>query len=92
MTKADIVEEIASKTGLTRKETAEIVEHFIAAVKGALKDGKHIEMRGFGTFKVAVRKQRAARNPRTGEVVPLPQRKVPVFKASRELKERVAGL
>ncbi|MFZ1947729.1 MAG: HU family DNA-binding protein [bacterium] len=92
MTKADIVEEIASKTGLTRKETAEIVEHFISAVKGALKEGKHIEVRGFGTFKVAVRKQRAARNPRTGEVVPLPERKVPVFKVSRELKERVAGL
>ena len=92
MTKADIVEEIAAKTGLTRKETAEVVANFIAAVKGALKDGQHIEIRGFGTFKVAVRKPRAARNPRTGEIVPLPERKVPVFKVSRELKDRVAGL
>ena len=92
MTKADIVEEIASKTGLTRKETAEVVANFIAAVKGALKEGKHIEIRGFGTFRVAVRKPRAARNPRTGEIVPLPERKVPIFKVSRELKERVAGI
>ena len=92
MTKADIVEEIASKTGLTRKETAEVVADFIAAVKGALKEGKHIEIRGFGTFRVAVRKPRAARNPRTGEIVPLPERKVPIFKVSRELKERVAGI
>ncbi len=91
MTKADIVEEIAARTGLTRKETAEVVAHFIAAVKGALKEGKHIEIRGFGTFKVAVRKPRAARNPRTGEIVPLAERKVPVFKVSRELKEKVAG-
>jgi len=92
VTKADIVEEIASKTGLTRKETAEVVAHFIDAVKHALKEGKHIEIRGFGTFKVAVRKPRAARNPRTGEIVPLLERKVPVFKVSRELKDRVAGL
>ena len=92
MTKADIIEEIAARTGLTRKETAEVVANFIAAVKGALKEGKHIEIRGFGTFKEAVRKPRAARNPRTGEIVPLPERKVPVFKVSRELKERVAGL
>ncbi len=92
MTKADIVEEIAEKTGLTRKETAEIVDQFIASVKMALKQGKHIEIRGFGTFKVAIRKARAARNPRTGETVPLPERRVPVFKFSKELKDRVAGL
>jgi nucleoid DNA-binding protein len=62
----------------------------LAAVKGALRQGRHIEIRGFGTFKVAVRKPRTARNPRTGETVPLPERKVPVFKVSRDLKERVA--
>jgi len=92
VTKADIVEEIAAKTGLTRKETAEIFTHFIAAVKAALREGKHIEIRGFGTFKVVTRKPRTARNPRTGEVVPLAERRVPVFKVSRELKDRVAGL
>ena len=92
MTKADIVEEIAARTGLTRKETAEVVDHFVTSVKRALENGQHIEMRGFGTFKVAVRKPRAARNPRTGAAVLLPERKVPVFKFSKELKDRVAGL
>ncbi len=92
MTKADIVEEIATKTGLTRKDAEDIVENFLSVVKNSLKQGKHIEIRGFGTFKVVARKPRIARNPRTGEKVPLPGRKVPVLKISRELKNRVAGL
>ena len=52
--------------------------------------GKHLEIRGFGTFKVKERKERMARNPRTGEAVPVPSRKVPVFKVSKMLKDKVA--
>jgi len=89
MTKADLVEQIASNTGLTKKDTAEAVDEFLRAVKVALRDGKHIEIRGFGTFKVKERKARTARNPRTGEPVPLPARRVPVFKVSKELKNRI---
>ena len=89
MTKADLVEQIASNTGLTKKDTAEAVDEFLRAVKHALRDGKHIEIRGFGTFKVKERKARTARNPRTGEPVPLPARRVPVFKVSKELKNRI---
>lgn len=89
MTKADLVEQIAGSTGLTKKDTAEAVDEFLKAIKGALRDGKHIEIRGFGTFKVKERKARTARNPRTGEPVPLPARKVPVFKVSKELKNRI---
>jgi nucleoid DNA-binding protein len=59
-------------------------------VSRALANGHHIEIRGFGTFKVKDRKSRLARNPRTGEAVPVPPRKVPVFKVSKELKDMVA--
>lgn len=89
MTKADLVEQIATNTGLTKKDTAEAVDEFLRAIKTALRGGRHIEIRGFGTFKVKERKARTARNPRTGEPVPLPARKVPVFKVSKELKNRI---
>jgi nucleoid DNA-binding protein len=92
MTKADIVDEIAERTGLTKKDVADTVDQFLDAVSRALASGKHIEIRGFGTFKVKDRKSRLARNPRTGESVPVPPRRVPVFKVSKELKDIVAQI
>lgn len=90
MTKADLVDEIAERTGLTKKDVAETVDEFLNAVARALEMGKHIEIRGFGTFKVKDRKARIARNPRTGDAVQVPARRVPVFKVSKELKDKVA--
>ena len=90
MTKADIVDEIAERTGLTKKDVADTVDEFLAAVSRSLAAGQHIEIRGFGTFKVKDRKPRLARNPRTGESVPVPARRVPLFKVSKELKDIVA--
>jgi nucleoid DNA-binding protein len=90
MTKADIVDQISERTGLTKKDVAETVDSFLNAVARALQSGHHIEIRGFGTFRVKDRKSRIARNPRTGEAVPVPPRKVPVFKVSKELKDMVA--
>jgi nucleoid DNA-binding protein len=90
MTKADLVDQIADRTGLTKKDVADTVDSFLNAVGDALKRGQHIEIRGFGTFKVKDRKSRLARNPRTGESVPVPPRRVPVFKVSKDLKEMVA--
>lgn len=90
MTKQDIVEDIALRTGLTKKEVSEAVELFLAKIGEALAAGQHLEIRGFGTFKVKERKARMARNPRTGEAVPVPARHVPVFKVSKMLKDRVA--
>ena len=91
MTKAQIVEEIVQKTGLTKKDVAETVDQFLQAISETLASGKHLEIRGFGTFKVKSRKSRMARNPRTGEPVPVPERNVPVFKVSKELKDLVAA-
>ena len=90
MTKADLVEEISGTTGVSKNHTAIIVDGLIDAVCRALSEGKHLEIRGFGTFKVKQRKARTARNPRTGEPAPVPERKVPVFKVSKELKDLVA--
>jgi nucleoid DNA-binding protein len=89
MTKADLVEQVAEKTGLTRTDVAAAVDNLLEAVKKSLENGKNIEIRGFGTFKIKQRKARKARNPRTGQEVPVPDRKIPVFKPSNEFKTMV---
>lgn len=92
MTKADLVEQVteAIGPGITKKDCALVVDGFLAAVKRALANGNHIEIRGFGTFKVRKRKARKARNPRTGDAVRVPSRSVAVFKPSKHLQARVA--
>ena len=94
MTKADLVEQVAEAIGpgITKKDCALVVDGFLNAVKLALAEGENIEIRGFGTFKVRSRKSRMARNPRTGDPVEVPSRSVPVFKPSKHLRARVAGL
>lgn len=93
MTKADIVEKIASGTGLTKLETEAIVEGFLNTVIGALRDGKGIEIRGFGSYRVKKKNARYARNPRTGEKVYVGEHYVPMFKFSKDFKAAVdAGM
>ena len=89
MTKADIVDVIASATGLTKVETEAVVDGFISTVIDAMKEGKNIEIRGFGSFKVKKRKGRVARNPRTGEQVMVDEHFVPIFKVSKDVKHLV---
>jgi DNA-binding protein HU-beta len=86
LTKADIVDVIASATGLTKVETEAVDDGFISTVINSLKEGKNIEIRGFGSFKVKKRRGRMARNPRTGEQVRVEEHYVPLFKVSKELK------
>ncbi len=87
MTKADIVERISATTGLTKKDTAMVINRFFEVVTEALSQSNNIEIRGFGSFKVKTRRARKARNPRTGETVDVPERQVPTFKPSKELKD-----
>jgi len=89
VTKADVVNVIAHATGLTKVETEAVVNGFISTIRDALKEGKGIEIRGFGTFKVREKRPRIARNPRTGEKVNVPNKFVPIFKPSKELKNLV---
>lgn len=92
MTKADLVREVAEKTGFTKSDTGLMLEAFLQTIKDALKEQKRIDIRGLGSLGVKMRKARQARNPRTGEAVPVPKRYVPVFKASRKLKAMVAKI
>lgn len=89
VTKAEIVDQIAKGTGLTKVETEAVVDGFIQTVISSMKDGKNIEIRGFGSFKVKKRKGRIARNPRTGAQVHVGDHYVPLFKVSKELKTTV---
>ena len=86
MTKAEIVEEINERLGLTKKDIARVIDTFFEIIKEGLKNDEHIELRGFGTIEVKTREQREARNPKTGESVIVPKRKVPYFRPGKELK------
>ncbi len=92
MTKADLVEQVADAIGpgITKKDCALVVDGLLNAIKQALADHQHIEIRGFGTFKVRERRSRMARNPRTGDPVKVPSRAVPVFKPSKDLRSQVS--
>jgi nucleoid DNA-binding protein len=92
MTKADLVEQVAEAIGpgITKKDCAMVVDGLLNAIKNAMADHEHIEIRGFGTFKVRKRRSRMARNPRTGDSVEVPARVVPVFKPSKDLRVQVA--
>ena len=89
MTKADIVDEIAKATGLTKIETKAVVDGVFSTIINAVASGKRIELRGFGVFKHKARKPRIARNPKTGVLVPLDKRYVPVFKPSPDFLKKV---
>lgn len=91
MTKAELVEQVSEAIGpgLTKRDCALVADGFLNAIKQALEQGRNIEIRGFGTFKVRLRKPRIGRNPRTGEVVPVPARATAVFKPSRLWRARI---
>ena len=86
MTKADIVDKVAAGTGLTKLETEAIIEGFFKTVIEALKEGKGIEIRGFGSYKVKKKNARQARNPKSGESVFVPEHYVPHSNFLRILK------
>ncbi len=92
MTKADLVKIISQETGIIRRDVATMLDSFLESVKDSMHKGEHIEIRGFGTFKLKTRKQRMGRNPKTDEKVPVPERVVPTFKFSREFKLAVAAV
>jgi nucleoid DNA-binding protein len=89
ITKAHLVEELAQATGLTKTETKAVINGVLSNIINAIADGKRIELRGFGVFKSKERKPRPARNPKTGEIVQLEKRYVPMFKPSPELFTKV---
>ncbi|GAB4536702.1 MAG: integration host factor subunit beta [Thermodesulfovibrionia bacterium] len=91
MTKSELIVKIAeeSKT-LTVKQTELIVETIFDSIKEALARGERVEIRGFGNFSLRSRRARKSKNPKTGEAVDVPPKKVPYFKAGKELRERLS--
>ncbi|MDD5613843.1 MAG: integration host factor subunit beta [Candidatus Omnitrophica bacterium] len=89
MTKKDIVNKIVEKTNYKQTEVKNTVQMVLDTIAEALLESKSIELRNFGVFKVKMRKPRQGRNPRTGETVPVPSRRVVVFKPGLELKARL---
>lgn len=89
MTKAELVERIAHKINLTKKDTERVVNLVFGSIMNSLAEGDKVELRGFGSFRVRVRNSRDGRNPRTGERVSIPAKKAPFFKAGKDLRELV---
>jgi integration host factor subunit beta len=89
MTKADLVEEVTQIGDLTRRDGEVVVDTVFDAVIQALQAGDKIEIRGFGSFRIRQRKPRTGRNPKTGDKVEVPAKRVPYFKPSKELRDLV---
>lgn len=95
MNKTELVEKVASKTGLTLKDSKTVVETIFSAIPkegiiaAELNAGRKVQITGFGTFQIRRRKKREGRNPQTGEPIQIPASRFPSFTAGRALKDRV---
>jgi integration host factor subunit beta len=89
MTKADLVDQVTALGDLTRRDGEVIVETLFDSIIDALKANDKVEVRGFGSFRSRQRKPRTGRNPKTGESVAVPAKRVPYFKPSKELRDLV---
>jgi len=90
MTKSDLVQKLSEKIStLTKKECEVIVDTVFQNMRDALHRGEKIEIRGFGSFTVRLRRAKEGRNPKTGEKVSIPEKRIPFFKVGKELRELV---
>jgi integration host factor subunit beta len=89
MTKAELVEDVARAAELTKKDAERLVEIVFESIIETLNKGEKIELRGFGSFRVRERGARRGRNPKTGDPVSIPAKRVPYFKPGKELKELI---
>ena len=89
MTKAELIEKVADKSNLTKKDSGKAVDAVLATMTEALARGEKIQLVGFGSFEVRKRGARTGRNPQTGAAIKIAARKVPVFKPGKALKDAV---
>lgn len=87
MTKADLVEIVAKEAEMTKKDVEQLIEIIFESIVGSLNKGEKIELRGFGSFRVRDRNARKGRNPKTGEPVDIPAKRVAYFKPGKDLKD-----
>jgi DNA-binding protein HU-beta len=88
--KNELVDALASAASLKKSEAETVLEAVLATISGELKKGNEVRLVGFGTFTVSARAATQGRNPRTGETINIPARKVPRFKAGKGLKDAIA--
>lgn len=86
MVKGELIAQVAEELNLTRKEANLIVNTIFKSIADSLAQGQKVELRGFGSFRVKQRRARQGRNPRTGDTVNVPSKKVPFFKPGKDLK------
>ncbi len=92
VTKADIIEDVAAKLAITRKQAESVVECILEGIIGSLQGGEKIELRGFGSFRLRQRGPRIARNPKkAGVQVEVPAKSIPFFKPGKLLRELLNG-
>lgn len=89
MTKAELVDEVANHSDLSKKDAETIVQTVLDSIVDSLKAGDKVELRGFGSFRLRERASRQGRNPKTGRKVYVPAKKIPYFKPGKELKELI---
>ena len=91
MTKADLVEEVARATQLSKKQAELVVHTFFQTIVDSLRGGEKVELRGFGSFRIRQRGSRLGRNPKTGDRVEVPPKQIPYFKPGKELRAILNG-
>lgn len=89
MTKAELVEKVSEKINLAKKDTEVIVNTVFNSITEALSRGDKVELRGFGSFRLRKRNSREGRNPKTGDTVTIPAKRIPFFKPGKDLRETV---
>ncbi len=89
MTKADLVDQVSRSSELSKKDAEVIVQTVLDSIIESLKSGEKVELRGFGSFRLRDRASRQGRNPKTGEKVFVPAKRVPYFKPGKDLKELI---
>jgi integration host factor subunit beta len=92
MTRADLTEEVYQATGIPLKESDDVVRTIFDMIVRALRSGDKVEIRGFGVFKTRQRRARIARNPKTGARVEVPPKRIPFFKVSKEVRDKLVTI
>ncbi len=91
LTKAHLADLLFEQIGLNKRESKDMVEAFFDLIKDNLIDGQDVKISGFGNFQIRIKAARPGRNPRTGELIPIGERRVATFHASAKLKEQIHG-
>lgn len=89
MNKAELVNEVSGKTGLTKKQTQNVIDAVVETIGDILSRGEKVTLVGFGTFQIVSRKAKVGRNPQTGQTIQIPAKKVPKFRPGKRLREKV---